>query len=49
MTEIWEIPTFTDWENEKEPTEETEERVASEIGEPRKDGTWRKIEGNVSR
>lgn len=42
MSEIGKVSTLTDWEDEEELTEQTEERVTSEKGEPRKDGPWKK-------
>lgn len=48
MREIWKVPTFTDWEDDEEPAEKTEERVTSEKGEPREHGAWRKNKRSVS-
>lgn len=42
MSEIWEVPTVTDWEDDEEPAEKTEERVTSEKAEPKEHGAWRK-------
>lgn len=48
MSEIWEISTFTDWEDDEEPAEKTEEKVTSEK-EPREHGAWMKNKRSVSR